>query len=62
MRMTNNCNHCWVTHSHASGLFCISCGIEKPEYPYQLTGHYKSDVEGLIKTIEMLKDKLKEQK
>ena len=58
--MTSNCNHFWTTHSHAKGLFCISCGIDKPDYPYQLSGDYKKDVESLIRTIEMLKNELKE--
>lgn len=58
--MANNCNHFWVTHSHAKGLFCVSCGIDKPEYPYQLTGDYKTDVESLMRTIEVLKKELEE--
>lgn len=60
--MANNCNHFWTTHSHAKGLFCISCGIDKPEYPYQLSGDYKKDVSSLIATIEMLKQELEEER
>lgn len=59
--MTSNCNnHFWVTHSHAKGLFCVSCGIDKPEHPYGLIGDYDYDTDLLIRTIENLEEKLAE--